>query len=104
MEILLNLLEQTGPVLAGIITVPILQGLKSVSSWLDARNPLVKQLLAVVIAFGLTQLGALLGTTLPGELELFTGDDIQGAVAAGIAFAVHAGRKASENEQLRGAP
>lgn len=97
MEMLFDLLAAVGPAIAGVLTVPILQALKSASDRLDRAPALVKQVLGVLIAFGLTTLGGLLDVTLPGDLALFSGTDVEAAVAAAIAFAVHAGRKAKDN-------
>lgn len=97
----LELVGALGPALAGLLTVPILQGIKSVSGFVDRSHAVVKQVAAVVIAFGLTQLGALLGVVLPAELALFDGSSTEALVAAAIAFGVHAGQKARENEPAR---
>lgn len=98
MDILFQFLEQSLPVLAGILTVPILQALKKASSFVDGTAPIVKQILGVVIAFILVKVGAFLNVVIPGELELFTASDVEAAVAAGIAFAIHAGKKASQKD------
>src|SRR5690606_9287715 len=97
MQLLIEFLQVMGPAIAGLLTVPILQGIKSVSGWVDSRAPFVKQALGIIIAFGLTKLGALIDVALPAGLSLFDGTHVEAVIAAGIAFAVHAGRKASEN-------
>lgn len=104
MALFLDFLHAAGPALAGILTVPVLQGLKAAWGRLDHAPAIVKQTIGVVVAFFMVKLGAFLSVSLPGDVALFTGDDIEAAIAAAIAFAVHAGRKASTNAVLRGAP
>lgn len=92
-DILLELLAFAGPTIAAVLTVPILNGIKRLVSLIDDAPAVVKQLLAVVIAFGLTKLGGAINVALPTELSLFTGEDVEGLVSAGIAMAIHAGQK-----------
>lgn len=96
-EFLLGLAEYVGPVVAAAATVPIVNGIKSLVSFIDRAPALVKQIVAVVVAYGLTELGALLNLALPTDLALFTGEDVEGLLSAGIAMAIHAGKKASGN-------
>jgi len=94
MDTLLQLLAYVGPTVAGLLTVPILDLLKRLVTLIDNAPAAVKQILAVVIAFGLTKLGELLQVAIPGDLALFTGSDVEGLLSAAIAFGVHAGQKA----------
>lgn len=93
MDILFQLLELLGPLIVALLTVPIMNGLKRVVTFIDGTNATVKQILVVIISFGLTQLGELANVALPGELSLFTGDDVGALLSAGIAMAIHAGKK-----------
>lgn len=95
-DALLELASLLGPVIAALLTVPILQAIKRAASWVDNAPAALKQVLGVVIAFVLTKLGAAINTTLPTELSLFTGETLEALIASGIAFAVHAGQKARE--------
>lgn len=93
-DALLELASLLGPVLAALLTVPLLQAIKRAASWVDNSPAALKQILGVVIAFVLTKLGAAINTVLPLELSLFTGETLESLIASGIAFAVHAGQKA----------
>lgn len=94
-EFLLGLVEYAGPMIAAALTVPILQGIKALVTYVDRAPAIVKQTIAVVIAYSITELGGWLSVALPGDLALFTGADVEGLLSAGIAMAIHAGRKAS---------
>jgi len=95
LTLLSSLLELLGPLLVGLLTVPIMGLVKQAVGFLDSMPAAVQQIVAVLIAFGLTQLGGLANTILPEGLALFTGADIEALLSAGIAFAVHAGKKAA---------
>lgn len=93
MELLLEFAGVLGPAAAGLVTVPALNAVKKASALIDRTPATVKQLLGLTIAFGLTKLGALTNTVLPPTLELFDGSHTEALLAAGIAFAVHAGKR-----------
>jgi hypothetical protein len=95
MEMLFELLSLLGPTLVALLTVPIMNGLKRFVSFIDNSHPVLKQVFVVVIAFGLTKLGEVANVALPGELSLFTGDDIGALLSAGLSMAIHAGQKKS---------
>lgn len=97
MDVLLDFAGVAGPAIAGLLTVPILQGIKAVAKPIKKLPAAAKQLTAVGIAFGLTKAGAAIGVALPTSLELFTGSDVEALASAGIAMAVHAGKKARDN-------
>ena len=95
-EHVLPLIESVAPVLAGIISVPIFNLIKRrVVPWIDGRSGWVKQLLVTVQTYVLAELSAVAGVVLPETLSGLTLDHTEAAVAAGIAFAVHAGKKAA---------
>lgn len=100
MDALLELAGLLGPLIAGLLTVPIVNAIKSLVVALDRTPAAVKQVLAVVIAWGLTKLGTiadpLLGVVMPDELSLFTGETTEALIAAAIAFGVHAGQRARQ--------
>jgi hypothetical protein len=50
----------------------------------------------VLTAYGLAELGQFLELVIPGDLSLFTGADLEALVTAGLAFGIHAGKKAKE--------
>ena len=97
MDTLLEFAGVAGPAIAGLLTVPLLQGIKLIAKPVKKLPAAAKQLAAVGIAFGLTKAGAALNVALPTSLELFTASDAEALAAAGIAMAVHAGKKAREN-------
>lgn len=97
MDILLDFAGVAGPAIAGLLTVPALQGVKKVSGLVQKAPATVKQFLGIGIAFGLTKLGAAANVALPPSLELFDGSSTEALIAAGIAFGVHAGKKARDN-------
>jgi len=97
MEMLTELLAYIGPTVVAILTVPLMRGIKYVVTVVDKLPAWVQQLVTVVLAFGLTQLGALTNMVLPESLHLFTDADVAGLISAGMAFAIHAGQKAKES-------
>lgn len=96
MDIALKMLELIGPTLVAILTVPLLGWVKKVVQIIDAFPPWAQQILAVLMAFGLTQLGTFLNVQLPTELSLFTESSASALLSAAMAFGIHAGKKARE--------
>ena len=94
MEMLTQGLELLGPTLVALLTVPALAGLKYVVTFIDGWPAWAQQISAVLIAAGLAKLGALTNLVLPESLHLFTGETVEGLLAAAMAFGVHAGKKA----------
>ncbi len=93
MSILTQALELLGPTLVGIITVPLMSGVKYVAHFIDRWPAWGQQLGTVGIAFGLSQLGVLTNTILPDAFHLFTDADMSALISSGMAFAIHAGKK-----------
>jgi hypothetical protein len=79
-----GILVMTG--IVGIATTFIVQLLRKASGWLDTIPPAVKQLIVVVLAWGLSMLGSFLGITLPTELAGFTETTVQGLLASGFSM------------------
>lgn len=104
MDTLYELVAYAGPTLAAIATVPLYEGMQNLIGLLDRLPPWAKQIGAVVIAFGLTKAGELAQVAIPADIELFTGDDLEGLLAGGIAMAIHAGKRASNADPFRGTP
>lgn len=92
--LLIPLAELLGPTLVAILTVPAMAGLKQVVAWIDTLPAPVQQVLVVLISAGLTWLGSTLGLALPADLALFADADVSALIAAGMAMAIHAGKKA----------
>lgn len=96
MDYVFEIVTLLAPVVVGILTVPILQGIKRVVTVVDNLPAWGKQIAAVLIAYGLAQLAAVAQTPLPETLHAFSGEQVEALVSAGIALAIHAGKKASE--------
>lgn len=94
METLFELTAYLGPTLAAILTVPAYEWLQHLIGLLDRAPAPVKQIGAVVVAFGITKMGEAINTSLPTDILLFTGEDLEALLSGGIAMAIHAGRKA----------
>ncbi len=100
MEMLTQLLEFIGPilvhydeVLVGILTVPAFGGIKWALHFIDEWKPWAQQLGAATVALVMMKATVLLNVALPETLEAFTVDSTETAIAAAIAFAIHAGKK-----------
>lgn len=94
LKILTDFLQVLGPTLVGILTVPLFGLIKKLITALDGLPAWTQQILAVVIAGGLTALGSALQVTLPTDLHLFASPDVSALISGAIALAVHAGSKA----------
>ena len=93
---LLGHLDVLGPILIAALTVPIMNGLKRGVTLLDKSPALVKQIVVVLLAVGLSWLGATLNLALPAELSLFSGENVEAILAAAFAMAAHAGKKKTD--------
>ena len=90
----LGLAQLIGPVVVGLLTVPVLGGIKKLASFIDRLPAAVQQILAVLIASGLTWVGTTMSMVLPEGFALFTGHEVEGLLAGVLALAIHAGQKA----------
>lgn len=88
--------EMLGPVLVAMLTVPIQAGVKRLASVMDKLPAWVQQLLTLVIAWVLTQAGSTVNPVLPEPVQLFSASDTSALISAGMAWAIHAGKKARE--------
>jgi hypothetical protein len=95
-DVLLNLLAYVGPFVVGLVTVPLFDLVKKGSAWVNGLPVWGKQVAVVLVASALTFLGQFLLVALPVDLALFTEGDVSALLAAIIAFAVKAGKKASQ--------
>lgn len=85
------LISTMTPLLIGLVTVPVMAFIKNSVTFVDDFKPAYQQVLVALIALGLTLLSAFVNVVLPTELVLFTADNLEAVVAAGVAMAVHAG-------------
>jgi len=96
MDIISKLLELVGPTVVALATVPLMGLLKKGLALLDKAPAMLQQILVILIAFGLTQLGGVVNVALPTDLSLFTESDLGALLSAGMAMAIHAGTKAKK--------
>lgn len=94
LEILMGGAALLGPTIVALLTVPIMGKLKKAVRWIDNLAAGFKQILVVLIAAGLTWLGATINVALPVDLSLFTEADISALLSAAMALGIHAGQKA----------
>ncbi len=94
MDTMLELLTMLGPTIVAILTVPLMRGIKFTVTVVDGWPPAVQQIMTVVLAFGLSKLGALTNLVFPEAFHLFGEGDAAALISAGMAFAIHAGEKA----------
>ena len=95
MDFLLQPLLNTAlPIIIGMLTPKVMGGVKHVAKFVDGQHAPIQQMLVAGIAWGLTEASGFLGTALPGTLSMVTDNEISAALSAGIAFAIHAGKKA----------
>lgn len=89
-----GLLAALVAVLVAWATQHVLEGIKRVASFVDAFPAILKQVSAVVIAFGLMWLGEFLQTPLPETLQAFDATSVQALLSGIGAWAIHAGKRA----------
>ncbi len=87
-----NLLLMTGVV--GIATTAIMQGLKKWLVFVDELPKAVKQLIVLVLAWGLALLGKFFGITIPTDLAVFGTAEIQAVLASGFSMGAYTVLKA----------
>ena len=93
---LVSVLEIIAHPLVAILTVVLMGGIKNLLAWVDSLSPSVQQIIVVLLAYGLTHLGAWLTLALPTELALFTEADVSSLLNAAMAYGIHAGKRARE--------
>jgi hypothetical protein len=88
-----NLLVMTGVV--GLAVTAIMQGLKKGLTFVDGLHPALKQLIVVVLAWGIALGGKFLGITLPADIAQFGAVEIQAIMASAFSMTAHAVLKAT---------
>lgn len=91
------------PIIFGVITVPIMNALKKASDWVDARPAWLQQFIVLIIAYILTQIGALAGVKLPTTIGGLDSTAVQTILVWLISQAVHIAQKLSSKTPT-GAP
>ena len=79
------------------LSVLTLKGIKAVIPFIDNLSPTPQQFASVAITNVLMWVSTVLAIALPPDLELFTTSTTEGMIAAALALAIHAGKKAKEN-------
>lgn len=77
------------PVFAGAVTSFVMTGLRKVSTWVNAQSSWIKQLIVLLIAFGVTQLSGLLGLQLPADALMWGSDVVNTVITALLSFGVY---------------
>jgi len=93
LNFLLDIVELLQQPIVGILTMYAMLGLKKMSSWIAARAPVIQQLFVPILAWGFTELGGLLNLVLPTDLAVWDASIMSATISAGIAYAIHAGRR-----------
>lgn len=95
MELLNELLPLVLPVVVAFLTQHGFELLQRGLVILNKAPVIIKQVAVVVIAFGLTKLSIMLGVDLPTtDIAGLAAEDLSALIAAGFAYAFHAGAKA----------
>jgi hypothetical protein len=76
------------PILIGLVTPFVLDGIKQASAVIDGLPAYAKQGLAIAIASLATALANLVGTDIPTELALWDGEVVKALVAGFLAIAI----------------
>lgn len=100
LEILLGGANLLGPIIVAMLTVPLMGWLKRVAGWIDGLAAGFQQILVVLIAAGLTWLGATLNVVIPVDLALFAEADVSALLSAAMAYGIHAGKKAGTSSDI----
>ena len=93
MDLVFSALALLGPLVVGIVTVPVFNAIKDAAGFIDGTPAWVKQILVTVVAVVLTFVGKWVGVALPGDLAVFAASDVQALLSAAVAMAIHAGTK-----------
>jgi hypothetical protein len=76
------------PILIGLVTPFVLDGIKQASAVIDGLPAYAKQGLAIAIASLATALANLVGTDIPTDLALWDGEVVKALVAGFLAIAI----------------
>lgn len=87
-------LTYIGPVVVGIVVVPLYSYFKKFLKVLDSWPAFVQQIIVAVFAALMTWLGTLLNVVLPTDMALFGQPELSALLSSAIAYGIHAGKKA----------
>lgn len=87
-------LEYIGPVIIGIIVVPLFDIIKKTTKIVGNWPAFVQQIMVAAVSGLLTWLGTLLNVVLPADLSLFGQPELSALLSAALALGIHAGKKA----------
>lgn len=91
-----ELLTMLVPVVVAFLTTLIVQGIKRAVTLVDGTPAIVKQLLAVGVAFVLTKLAAFTGVGLPPALGGLDATVVSALLSSVFAMLIHAGWKTDQ--------
>ena len=106
MDAILNLLFESGfavsqvlgPAVIALVTVPAFERIKK-WSWISRLPTTGKQLSVLVLALLMTRIAAPVDAYLPEAAAMFGDPDTAALLAAAMAYAIHAGKRASEADK-----
>lgn len=93
MSWLLELLAILAPVLVGVLSGLLMQGLKRLSAWLDAQNEWTKRTVLLVLNFGLTKFAAWSGAQVGTDVLALTPEGADVLISTTIAMVLHNAQK-----------
>lgn len=93
MDIIISILETLGPVIIGLITVPVFGYVKRAVAVVDALAPWLQRIAVVLVASGITYVSGLVNVVLPESLALWTPETVDALFSGLLAIAAHAGNK-----------
>ena len=102
-NVLVEVLDVLHEPLVGLLTVYAMAGLKVVQTWIGRLPGAVQSMIVPLVAWGLTYVSSFLALVLPTDLALWTDINVSAVMSAGIAMAIHAGRKAKTAKAIAGA-
>jgi hypothetical protein len=95
-----NLIHYIAPAVIAFLTFYLVDLFKGLNSWIDGLPAIAKQLLVLAISYALTQIGALLGITLPTSIAGFDSTSISALLSGLLAFALKHGQQIAATQNV----
>jgi hypothetical protein len=92
-----NIIHYLAPAVIAFLTFYLVDIFKKVSSWIDGLPDIAKQILVLAVSYVLTEVGALLGVTLPTSIGGFDSTSIQALLSGLLAFALKHAQQIATN-------
>lgn len=90
---LLELLALLAPVLVGVLSGLLMQGLKRLSTWLDTQGDWTKRSVLLVLNFALTKFAVWTGAQVGTDILLLTPEGADVLISTTIAMVLHNAKK-----------